>query len=415
MKMYNTITALFVIAALEIFIPGCKYEVAEPKWYSDPATTAIPQINLITPTSVAAPGVTTITIQGVNFGPDASTNNVYFGSTLAEIISASTTQIVVYRPNLVTDSCIVKIAPTGTYTVAEVGPYKINSVMNRYADFLDSVQLNSITVDNAENLYVAGGFSVPYSIWQVQPGRLKTTFARDTTSSTDAKIHNGVLYLIGTTPAGNRTIYQQNLTSGGQVTKWTQMPSGKTIKFGDFGPTGYFYTGGKSTDLCIVPPNPPFSPALTFSQIKLANAYITDEILAIRVYNGFVYVASRPANTTVATKIWKHAINADGVDAQTLVVDLGTLGITSAVTGLAFSVTGTMFITINDPNPLLVFDPTTGILDYYYKGILPPNGRGCYWGSGNYLYMISYDPTADKTLRWNIIRIDMGARSAPYY
>jgi hypothetical protein len=414
MKMYHIITALLVITALTVVFQGCKYDVAEPKWYSDPAATAIPQINLITPANAAVPGVSTITIDGINFVPIANGNFVYFNSTSAEIKSISTTQIIVYRPNLAADSSIVKVA-TGTYTVAKVGPYRIDKVMSRYADFLDSVQLNSIAVDNAENLYVAGGLASPYTIWRVQPGATKETFARDTTSSSDSKIHNGILYLIGTTPAGNRTIYQQNLTMGGQVTKWTQMPTGKTVKFGDFGPTGYFYTGGKSTDLCIVPPNPPFSPALSLAQIKLAHAYATDEILAIRVYNGYVYVASRQANTTVAAKIWRHAINADAVDAQELVVDLSILNITSTVTGLAFSANGMMFITISNTNPLLVFDPATGNLDYFYKGILPPNGKGCYWGSGNYLYMISYDPTADQTLRWNIIRIDMGTNGAPYY
>jgi hypothetical protein len=84
--------------------------------------------------------------------------------------------------------------------------------------------------------------------------------------------------------------------------------------------------------------------------------------------------------------------------------------------GLAFSANGTMYITIDNSNPLLVFDPSTGMLDYFYKGILPPNGKQCYWGSGNYLYMISNNPAStSKSSIWNIIRIDMGTAGAPYY
>jgi hypothetical protein len=86
------------------------------------------------------------------------------------------------------------------------------------------------------------------------------------------------------------------------------------------------------------------------------------------------------------------------------------------VRSFTFSATGVMYVTTDAQDPLLVFNPADNSLDYFYKTIVPTNGKFSAWGSGNYLYMISGDAAnADPSLRWNVARVNMGTTGAPYY
>jgi len=50
-------------------------------------------------------------------------------------------------------------------------------------------------------------------------------------------------------------------------------------------------------------------------------------------------------------------------------------------------------------------------LDYYYKAILPSYCKKIYWGSQNYLYMITGDTEAGAD--WTVYRVDMGTTGTP--
>lgn len=187
------------------------------------------------------------------------------------------------------------------------------------------------------------------------------------------------------------------------------MPSGKVIKCGDFDTSGYFYAGGAAgTDLCVLPPNPPA--ILTTAQIKLSGFYATEDILALRYSNGYLYVASQASSAS--GKIWRHSVGAGGtLGAQELVLNLGAHAEFSSrtVRAISFSAAGDIYVTTNSTDPLLVYKTSPGTLDYLYKGILPPYGKHAYWGNGVYLYMISNDASnTDASLQWNVARIAMG-------
>ena len=408
MKYYGFILLIPIVALLTIVV-GCKNDVAEPIWAQPGSATLTISVDSIIPAQIPV-GVNTVTILGKNFDPDIRKNFVYFGDTIAAIKSLSNSQIVVYRPNIVIDSCRVRVTSNTSYNISNAyGPCRVDSVFGKYGILTDTFRLGAIAVDNTENVYGVRLNNGLYNIWRIPENSSPVLLGNATYQPSDFKIHNGILYIIGTGTSGNRNIYQMNLTSG-VVSKWTTMPTNRFAFYGDFGPTGYFYTGGtyKTTfsDLCIVPPNPPST--LNATQVKYAKAYTSDSIFAIRVYNGYVYVASKPIAAT-ATKIFKHQINADSVMQQIPVLDLGDYGITSAVKGLAFSSNGTMYIMIDDVNSLLVFDGIT--LDYFYKGIVPGNAKQCYWGTSTFLYTIN----AINSGKWNIERINIGATRAPYY
>lgn len=399
--------AVVLVAAVAVTVTGCKYKVTEPLWDQPYTPPASPTITSIDPPSEATPGINTITIYGHNLVvtvPDTLTPDstvVYFGSIAATIMSADSTRIVVYRPNTIgTDT--IKVVPHNAIAVATYAPYTIDTVVERYGGFLQDLQLGAIAVDNSENLYVVE--SIKKLVHKVTPdgnntvlggGNLTTSF-----QPFDAVVGpDGNLYVT----ENNRAIDSIN-TAAETRTRWVQMPSGKVVRYGDFGPGGYFYTGGVRTDLCILPPNP----SASSTDVKLAGSYADDEILAVRVYNGYVYVASRPYGTQDPAIIWRNQILSDNVGPRQMVIDMGATAFGDApLTGMAFSSTGAMVIATNSQDPLLAADPATGAVTAFYKGILPPYCGGIAWSRhSTFLYLISGDTEAGQT--WTVYRVDMG-------
>jgi hypothetical protein len=212
------------------------------------------------------------------------------------------------------------------------------------------------------------------------------------------------MYLMG----NNREIQQVDLATG-QDTRWTRLPVGKAVKYGDFDANGYLYTGGANSDLCTVPPNPAVNP----TTVPVEGEYASEDILAVRVIGGLVHVASRTSAATPA-KIYRHTMRTDTLGLlgpRQLVLDLSAYSAYSSrtVTGMALGADGGIYITTDATDPLLVFRAADNTMDIYYKNIVPANGKHSVWGSGNYLYMISGDVlNSDTALRWNVVKINIG-------
>lgn len=138
--------------------------------------------------------------------------------------------------------------------------------------------------------------------------------------------------------------------------------------------------------------------------------YATSDIRDIRVYNGNVYVAVAAKDTSWS--IFKHPIlNAGGnLGAQELVLSRPTAGAYSKSTfkDIAFSEAGIMYVGTNYEQPILIINLNQS-QDILYKYIIPASADRLVWGTGNYLYMAQGGTTC------NLLRIDMGAKGAPYW
>ena len=401
MKTYrfSTVAALLATASMAV-MTGCEYDVSKPQWDEDYNAPPTPVITQIEPAEAATPGVNTITIRGENFAAAPNTNDVYFGNTAAEIVETSSTSIKVRRPTLVTDSCTVKVISNQALVVAKYSPYRIDAVLLRYGSFLDNQALNTVTVDKEENLYVIENSKTIHKIDSIGN---KTEIGDAARAPTEARIGpGGTLYMM----ANNRSIEQFDLTTGTGL-EWIKLASGKVVKYGDFSEFGYLYTGGIRTDLLVIAQD------LT---VTSAGAYASDEIFAVRVYNGYVYVASRTYGTLNPVKIYRHTIDASGtVGTQELYLDMTTAGdfASRTIKGIAFSSNGTMYLATDATDPILVVDPATLQVDIFYKSIVPPYCKYFYWGSKNRLFMISGDTVIGQ--EWTVYRVDLGSTSAPYY
>jgi hypothetical protein len=393
MKSAPTVYAVVLSAILcFIFINGCEMDVAGPIWDKPYTVPPTPTITSVVPAQAAA-GVLTITINGEDFASAPGFNSVYFDNISSEVISSTSSSIVVRRPNLVTDSAVIKVVSSQANSAVKYFPYKVEQVMERYGNFDENITLSVIAVDNQENVYVIEGNNVH----KVSLDGTKSVFATANRSSYDAILGlDGNLYLLG----NNRAVDKVNLSTG-QVTRWTQMPSGKNVRYGDFDDHGNFYAGGNKTDLVVVGTNLSAKPASGY--------YAGFDILAVRAYTNYVYVVAKNTAYVDTAKIFRHQIDTSGsLGAQELVLDMRTSGDLSlrTIKGISFSTAGIMHLATDAVNPIVTYNPANGNIDYLYKEILRPYCKSFYWGTGNFIYMINGDATAGEA--WTVYRVNAG-------
>lgn len=425
MKTTRTLTfAAFLTAGSLAMMTACKYDVAEPLWNQPPETAAPPLISSMEPAQ-AVPGVNTITIHGTNFTGASDTtvirnadfdtsaayvyNGVFFGTISADIIEFSSTSIKVRRPNLSVDTCTVKVVPARPLVAARYSPYKVDPVLQRYGSFLDNLALSVVATDAAENLYVVA--QGDKSITKVTPSGGKSLVATAPQVPYDARIGpDGRLYLM----ANSRQVSAVDVQSGTVQAIWRNCPSGKVVRFGDFDTYRHFYTGGVRTDIVIIS----FDTTTVF---RLSGYYLTSEILAMRVFNGYLYVVANksPAGQTPSVDIWRHSIAAGGtLGPKELVLNWDGTGVFAnrTIRGIAFATSGTMYIATDSPDPMVTFDPATQKLDYFYKSIIPSYCKQFCWGTQTFVYMISGNTASTSpptpAQDWTVYRVDTGTTGA---
>lgn len=393
-----TATLLLVIS-IGITITGCSYDVAEPQWdtseFKDPQR--IPKINSIDP-SLVVPGVNTITIKGENL--DVVPNTSIFldvvgkSVTSPEIVEKTPASIIIRRPNLVADSCIVKLVPDSGLVIKS-DPIKIDPVLEQYGSFLDNFPLGGIAIDNSENLYVMRADTFR-TIFKITPDGQKVIFNRATRIPVNATFGPGEqLYIF----SSNRLIERLNLVTN-ERSEWHRLSTNRNLTMGSFDSNGYLYTCGNRIDLWVVAPDS------TSLETKLYPPAGGDTILSVQVHKEgaaeYLYLAVASAS---GRAIWRHSIGAGGsLGSKELVTNLVGFG---TMRDFAFASDGKIFIATDGPSSMLVY---TNVADYFYKNIVPPYGKFLQWGHGNYLYMISGNSSSVAALaqNWSVFKVDMG-------
>ena len=151
--MKSIIKILIALVVVLLVMTGCEYDVAEPQWTQEHEDPPVPVINQVDPSGAVA-GVNTITIMGEYFSDTMEKNHVYFDNTEVEILESSSDMIKVRRPNIVNDSSTVTVVSYDALLAAKFGPYRVDSVMEPYGNFLENDALSALAMDEDENLYV---------------------------------------------------------------------------------------------------------------------------------------------------------------------------------------------------------------------------------------------------------------------
>jgi hypothetical protein len=407
---YGFMGHLMIVSILAV-IQGCKFDVAPSQWDQSAQQSDIDSITRIDPPFEAKAGVNTITITGKNFAAPPDSNIVYVSkfdgdksTVIADIVSSSSSSITIYRPNVVSDSCMFVIVSPKARAVAQSGVYKIDPVLVKYGAFLDNKPLGVVAGDKNENIYVV--YSLDKTIYKVAPTGQKNQL------KTLAKFQpfggrigpDGKLYLMENKGSIDVVDVQKDTSSLLRV--------GPNVKCGDFDSQGNLFTAGNATDLIIVAPD---------GTTKRSGYFLPDVILDIRVFGDYVYIVDSTKNLTPTGSF--KSIQRCKIDytnhtagAPEMVIDWGTTGEYSSrsITGMTFSSDGKMYVATNSEDPILIVEPVTKLASILYKNILPSNCKQVFWGNGTSLYIITGN-TANPAVEWTLYRIDTGLNGAPFY
>jgi hypothetical protein len=414
----NPIFGLLLISAL-ILLAGCEYEGPTAMYNQPYRQTDRPIINSIDPAE-AVGGVNLITVTGENFSETYDSNCVYVGknyiengkekyaSEKVEIVDFSPTSITFRRPNIFSDSAVIKVVSYQAHVFDSLYPYRITEPYEVFGGFtITGNQLDAVAVDRDENVYVVQR-NLPRMVYKITPDGERTELGDQGTNITDAMLApDGNLVLL----TGRTAILKMNISTG-VAEDWAT--SEKRVKFGDFDAFGDLITGGTNTGLFVLAPD--------MSETEVDD-YSKFDIYDVRVYNGAVYVLAKNTkpdtlNPVLAPEfgVWKNMTASDpgGFGEKELVLDWGDTGIyaNSTVYDMTFTSNGKLIVATDYTDPVFLYDLESGAKDVFYKSIIPSSVIQTVWGQGNYLYMIQY--SAESSL-YDLIRVDMGAPGAPYY
>jgi len=400
--------ALWVVMAALVAMPwGCEYKAPPSPWEEfEKEVKAPPEIHAVIPEADAG-CASEIIIKGAHFSPVITENNVYFNNKPAVIKTASDTELVVYRPNVVGDSVAIKITVAGAVEIAQFFPYRMKAVVEKFGPFSGLDAIVAFTVDKNENVYVA--MSNNTVIRLDAQGFQDLSFLSKAPSSLwrDMKVYGDWVYLV----RANNVIYRASI-SDTVVVEYVTLPNrSDRIRTIDFDSNGHLFGGGKNSDLMV------FRSATDYQKLGFYAQY---EILSLRVYQEYLYVAANYTGTqpvSVAKGIWRHAIQSDGtVGAQEPVLDWSATPYASAtISTITFSENGVMYIASDHPEyPILMYNMNTGEFKPLFYKIIPSPVDQIMWGNSTFLYaLVNRNTRFDRG--GNFLRIDTGEMGAFYY
>jgi len=380
---------------------SCEREATKSVFVEEQGGNPDPVINSIEPPNTGLAGIGVITIKGSNFSSTLGDNAVFFGSIQAIVVSASESELVVQSPSVIADSLEVKVSVIGAFSFSNIIYYTLENAVDELGGYgVAGEDLYAIAVDADENIYVYRSIRF---IDLITPDTLDKNQPYGTASivTTGMKMGpGGYLYLV---KGSNKNLYRIPPGGGNQSAFVRSLPD--NLYDLDFDPVGNIYTAGDGDSITIVYPDGSF---------ESVAGYTDTFIKAVRVFNGYVYVAGNMLGSLEA--VWRNQINSpNSLGPNELVFDLtAELGEDIEIQSLTFAEDGDMYIgTTADPDPIFIVHPD-GSSEPLYPGVLAPEMYDMDWGNDIYLY-VSRRASVIANTETRIMRINMQKKGAPYY
>jgi hypothetical protein len=339
----------------------------------------------------------TVVLQGTNFSSIVAENSVYFNAQLATLLTATSTQITLISPIVISDSVAVRAAVTGAYLFSNTVLCKVKAGAATFGGLSATEQSTALATDTSGNLYAGRSTN------SIDIGLLKFTAAGSRSSYAPAT--GGVVgwtsfkmgpggYLYAA--RGVRALYRFSPGGGASADLWVAFPSGTLITDIDFDQSGALWGCGDTTNIYRVLVD------------KTITAFpFAGQVYSLRVFNGFLYFA---AKTNAGQKIWRAQISSGGLGTPEVYFDFGAAYPANIPLAITFSSDGVLYIGTDSPDGLVIVQPSKSYSAPYksYKASFG-TGLGIFaWGSADNLYC----STSDGILLKFLIR---GKTSAPYY
>lgn len=396
--LIKTVALLFGVIPLIVFLAGCENDTTPGLYDPNAPKGANPIISSILPADSTLAGVGELTIKGQNFSAKPSENIVLFGTDPAVVLAASPTELKVKTPNMVADAIPIRIAVQGASEFTPFVYYKLKPAVVLYADLKDAgkdaVKAFGIDVDRNGNIYVS---TEANTIKKVAPdGKVTVITSKATFLRANAlKVGPGNFLYATNVVARLRRI--STIAPDGTESVFASFPGNPQDL--DFDANGNIWVT-VDTDVYLVTPNK------TATKIDSYPATLA----ALRVFNGYVYVAGKNA-TTGEAKIWRSPIQGTTLGAKEVVLDVAVAGWLAGgnIQALTFSADGAMYLGTNHPDGMFVLRPD-GSHEVLYPGLIAPSVYAIAWNEGSLLFAVQ-----QLSATSNLLKIDTGKKGAPYY
>ncbi|MDD8016823.1 MAG: IPT/TIG domain-containing protein [Bacteroidota bacterium] len=412
MKTLRLFTAL--LGVLLLAISSCTKDAPSSVYNPNTSFGGPPNVTTIVPEN--APyilgGLTTILINGTNFGTDTSKVHVFFNSTKVSLSSITATQIKLLAPLIIQDSIRVRVSIDGSDKFSDLKYVSIRSVMTLIKDIDTAKQVpNAITFNKNGDLFVSVVTSAGVSdgIYQLSSGGGSLQFATKGTESyfSGLKFRGDSLYAAR---RANRLV-SRNTVNGSMNIFTASFPAAAlpiNIEDFDYDQQRVMWAAGNTSDGGI----------LRIDSLKNVKKFPFPGIIhSVRVFNGALYV-SNESSTDSTKAVYQIPMNTADTSLGTAVkyFDLSaTVGNkTNIVFGITFDSQGNLYAGTDAPAGIYVV-ATDKSVQPLYNSLVGPNCQYLAWGNDSYLYAVRVK--ASSTSRpTGLFKIDMlGKVTAPYY
>ena len=398
---------VFALALMGFMALSC--EIVEPPvpiWPPDDNLKITdPVILSVDPAGGALSGIGDIVITGTGFSSSNDSNLVAVGGAQSIVLSSTSTLITISTPVVTGDSLDITVAVIGAELLAVHTAYKMEDAVEPFGGFGEFDDVYGMAVDLDENLYVSLN-PLERRIVKVAPDGEKSDYGTTPFPKADAMKMGpaGVLYL-----AARRKPLYSMAAGGGSATVFARI--GENAHDLDFDANGNIYAGGKNAKLFRVTPD------RVVSEVAQYPALV--EITAIRVFDGYVYIAGIYTGTDTAAiqeGIWRNEIvGADSIGPTELVHDwrkaVGETG--PKLVAITFAADGSLYIGANRENSIYeLLPPYDSTPEPFYAKVLSPPGSVLIWGNGPFLFV---NRRADEAEEREILKVNMAREGAPYY
>ncbi len=339
--MKNVSFLIVTLGLIFIFMfAGCKNE-PEPSLYN-PNYVSGPQpvITAILPDSAvgAFAGFGEVTIDGKNFIADPAQNWVYFDKKQGTVISATTTQLKVIAPAVVSDSVKIKVAVKGSDKFSNTVGYKLMAAVESIYNFKPAEIPLRMACDNAYNIYFTmlenGDLADSIYILNYKT-RIRKGFGPALKPYDALRIGpNNQLYALH----GTRKKIYVYPEGGGSPTYFSV--KNKIFDF-DFGPQQNIWGAGKVNAIVRV----------KLDDKSIAKFDFPGVVTAVKIFGDDIYLATK---RDTLHKIYKrHIVSADSLAPEeeyfdlAQVFDMKTI-VDDQVVGMAFSQDGYLYLSCKD-------------------------------------------------------------------
>ena len=406
MKNIKSIINVIISSLIVFFFIFRCNEFKEPPLINEPTIdyAVNPVINNVLPADSAIAGVRQIVIRGDHYlmaGGD-DTTYVYIGGELAKVRSINEQEIIIERPRIYGDNMAISVEVPRALGVAKAD-YKVEIPVEPFSDFqYVASALSSFAIAPNGDLYIAASRRIYHltadGINLTEIIYLPSAFRE----MTDMKLGpGGYLYIA----RRDEELYRLDPNAENPETE-LYAEFTEDVNYLDFDENGNIYAGDRD-GIWILNPD----------KIETFSGYHDDiTIKHIRVFNGYVYVASTKA-------IYKNIIldNMGSLGATEVVVDLSTIKKYSAgdITSFAIDINGMIIICLkNIPGQsIFVLENDGSIKPFYNNNILPVNVDQIIYARDRYMYLnkgisiLGGTETADSV---RVYKMGLQYQGAPY-